>query len=93
MSRKLARKSLTPISSLDEPTLDEWLQRRGARFLWRMAGTDKAIEGWSIGARSFVVIVYAKDRRGVGGGWDIMTSCDSIDIDATLADAEARLGV
>jgi len=81
------------IEVTDEPSLHEWLTGHRARFLWRLAGPDKAIEGWSINGAAFVVILYAKNRDGVGGGWDLLTSCDSIDIERTLADAETRLGI
>lgn len=89
MGDRLAKR--TTVEVTDEPSLHDWLTQRSARFLWRLAAPDKAIEGWAIGARSFVVVLYAKDKRGVGGGWDILTSCDSNDIDATLADADERL--
>jgi hypothetical protein len=82
------------------PPLKEWLDKHDARCLWQApqnpqpsdADSDWTpvayVEGWRIRARQFILIVYANK-----GGWDIFTPADSQIIDASLLDAERRLGI
>lgn len=74
----------------DEPSLADWLLKHSAKHLWRLATNDKAVEGWAIDGQMFIVVLYAKTGN-VGGGWDIFTSCNSLDTDRTLEDAEQRI--
>ena len=46
------------------------------------------IETWAVNGRVFVVLVYS-----VRNGWNIFTDGNEPKIDATLEDAERRLGL
>lgn len=75
------------------PPLQEWLQRVGARCLRQTPVCEPGkrppamLEHWAVGGATFVIELRA-DKR----GWDIFTSSPSTLIDATLEDAERRLG-
>ena len=76
------------------PPLRDWLHKLEARCMWQLpvgnrANPDAYLEMW-YGAglpRPVVVLVYA-DRM----GWELFTPCDRAQVEATLADAEARMG-
>lgn len=76
------------------PPLRDWLRQIGARCDWQVPlGNAKApvayVEQWQApGARSFIVIVHARQH-----GWNIYTDCGDNSIGATLIDAAARIGL
>lgn len=72
------------------PPLDQWLKKHGAHCLWQMMDgpedrRTRAVEAWVIGTSTAIVVVH-RDRH----GWEIFTSLNTLDINATLADAEQR---
>lgn len=76
------------------PPLRDWLRKHDARCNWQVAlgngpdGPRAYIESWQSRAwRGDVIVVVRADQL----GWDIYTSCSSNDIDASLADALARV--
>jgi hypothetical protein len=75
------------------PPLHEWLQRHGARCMWQLPYGDpempaQYIECWLVNKRLFIVQVYSNQC-----GWNIYTELADRNTEATLADAEARLGL
>ena len=69
--------------------LKAWLEKHNARRLWQ--STVKGIgyvTAWNVNGRVVLVLEY-KDKR----GWELFTALDTNEIDATLSDAEGRLGL
>ena len=73
------------------PKLAAWLDARNARRMWVAQDTpgDSHIEAWRLGNGRGVLI----ECHGGRSGWDIWTNGGSIDVEETLADADARTGV
>ncbi|GMV18629.1 MAG: hypothetical protein AMXMBFR56_68530 [Polyangiaceae bacterium] len=72
------------------PPLDQWLKKHGARCLWQMLDgpedqRTRAVEAWQVGTTTVIVVVHGNQH-----GWEIFTSLNTLDIAATLADAEQR---
>jgi hypothetical protein len=66
--------------------LEDWLEKHHATRLWSAKIATGELSCYVINANAFLVTRHAKDH-----GWDIFTSCGSIEVADTLADAEARL--
>lgn len=76
----------------DYPLLAEWLDRHDARRTWHVFLLERtfAVESWVVGPKSEeVVIILRADRK----GWNLYTPSRSPQVDATLKDAEKRLGL
>jgi len=71
------------------PPLRDWLDKHGARCDWQRYEENANVEQWHMadGGR-FVLVIMANGR-----GWDIYTPADTNAIDASLRDAEQRLGL
>lgn len=68
------------------PPLDQWLKKHGAHCLWQMMDSrTRSVEAWQVGTATVIVVVHANQH-----GWEIFTSLNTLDIAATLADAEQR---
>jgi hypothetical protein len=69
--------------------LDRWLESNGARLMFSAipenANRPTRVECYRIGAALAVVLAYPE------GGWDIFTPHESNDLEATFADALARV--
>jgi hypothetical protein len=78
----------------DEPYLDnypplkEWLRKIKANCVRQERFGPDMIETWMANGRGFVLVIRAR-----GHGWNIYTDCDDNGIEATLRDAEKRLGI
>lgn len=83
----------------DEPYVEnylplvEWLKKVGARCMWQAPVGDRKeptayIECYLINGRVALVQVHANRN-----GWNIYTAGMSGRVDATIKDAEARLGI
>ncbi len=79
------------------PPLKEWLfsERLNARCLWQLSDeySDSTaermrVEAWAINGRVVVFTLYA-DRK----GFEIYTNADTNNIEASIRDAEARIGL
>jgi len=70
------------------PPLLEWLTKHKGLCMWQNYGDRISTECWSVGQALAIVLIYAD-----GAGWDIFTPCLDTNIEATLADAEKRLGL
>jgi len=81
------------------PPLRDWLKKHEARCMWQLPmqpehGREEPptayVEQWMFPktSRMVVVVVYANKM-----GWDVFTSSNEHQIDATLEDAEERLGL
>jgi hypothetical protein len=72
------------------PPLDQWLKKHDAHCLWQLMDGPKdrrtrAVEAWQVRTATVIVVVH-RDQH----GWELFTSLDTLDIAATLADAEQR---
>lgn len=72
------------------PPLDQWLKKHNAHCLWQMMDgpedqRTRAVEAWQVGTAIVIVVVHGNQH-----GWEIFTSLNTLDIAATLADAEQR---
>jgi hypothetical protein len=70
------------------PPLEKWLHRPGNCCMWqqRIAPANRdMIECWLVNGIVVIVLVH-----GNGNGWDLFTSANTPNIDATLADADVR---
>lgn len=68
------------------PLLDQWLKKHGAHCLWQMMDSrTRSVEAWQVGTATVIVVAHANQH-----GWEIFTSLNTLDIAATLADAEQR---
>lgn len=72
------------------PPLDQWLKKHDARCLWQlMDGPEdrrtRAVEAWQVRTTTVIAVVH-RDQH----GWELFTTLDTLDIAATLADAEQR---
>ncbi len=71
------------------PPLAEWLEKIEARCDWQLPLGTALVEGWrTLRGSTFILVVHA-DKK----GWEIFTALDDNKIDATLLDAEKRLGL
>lgn len=83
---------MTPAPSLDmerAKPLRDWLNERNARCAWQVPATKlnpRAIEGWIVNG-CVVVIICAEY------GWELYTQPSTNNIEATLIDAERRIGL
>lgn len=70
--------------------LDAWLAKHNAHCLWqKKLDSGDFVEAWvTQSGRVCLVVRFRKNM-----GWNIFTGIDDIDIEATLADAEKRLGI
>ena len=67
--------------------LDEWLEKIEAYCLWqKRLDSGDTVEGWAYAGNVMIVVRYRKEM-----GWNVYTSLNTNDIEATLADAEKRL--
>lgn len=83
------------------PDLAAWLEKHDAHCAWQVPSSpapedyDPAwypssyVEGWRVRGGLIVIIMIYSNKC----GWDLFTALDSNKVDATLADAEERLGL
>ena len=83
----------------DFPALATWLAERGARRVSRSTHErgrgGVTLEEWNIRGRLVVVrLSWRKTVRGTpeGGGWDVLTAPETVDMAETFADVESRTG-
>ena len=77
------------------PTLRGWLDKHNARCLWQTTTdqkpasvTNSMVEYWALGSAVCIIVVHPSSA-----GWDLFTPGADVDANATLADAEKRLGL
>lgn len=89
--KKLADKDMPYTENY--PALQTWLDNHAATSMWQVAAPSKEhpqmfVECWSVRGHPVITVT-----RWMQQGWDIFTAFDDNKVSATLADADARIGL
>lgn len=76
------------------PPLKEWLDKHDARCVWQIDREnasyqhDVRVEQWIVNGATVIIVLCAAKR-----GFDVYTACPALSIEASLLDAEKRVGL